>query len=280
MIEIGTGDLKKNYCGRIAPSPTGFLHLGHAKTFYVAYQRAKLFKGKLLYRDENLDLCRCKTEYSLAAIEDLHWIGITWNGSVIEQRDRLDLYKQYLQRLFQMGVIYPCECSRKDIAKVLSAPNLGDEEPIYAGTCRFRLGQEPLNFSKNYRFLVPDGESITFIDNYYGVKSYVAGKDFGDFIVWRKDGYPSYQLAVVIDDALMQITEVVRGADLLVSTARQILLYRALGFTVPNFYHIPLVLDEQGKRLAKRSDSLSLRTLREQGKTPSEILESLFGKIS
>ena len=177
-----------------------------------------------------------------------------------------------------LRVIYPCRCSRKELARSAQAPHDEDDEPVYPGTCR------PENMSTNdvagpaspagvnWRFRVPDGETIAFADGGFGPQRYVAGRDFGDFLVWRRDDVPSYQLAVVVDDAAMRITEVVRGADLLRSTARQILLYRALGLAPPAWYHCPLMTDESGQRLAKRHDPLSLRALREQGMRPEEVL--------
>ena len=171
--------------------------------------------------------------------------------------------------------IYPCTCSRKDIRDAARAPHANDDdEPIYPGTCRNNnpstLNPQPAT-RFNWRFRVPDGETISFTDGNFGEQKFVAGKDFGDFVVWRHDDVPAYQLACVVDDAAMRITEVVRGADLLVSTARQILLYRALGLTPPEFFHCALMLDENGRRLAKRHDALSLRTLRGQGTAPEAL---------
>ncbi len=165
----------------------------------------------------------------------------------------------------------------------MSAPHQGEEEPVYPGTCRgkFKLGDEAGAFDpsatsgstpkRNWRFRVPDGESIGFTDGHCGPQQFVAGKDFGDFVVWRHDGVPAYQLSVVVDDAAMRITEVVRGADLLPSTARQLLLYRALGVSAPRFYHCPLMTDAKGVRLAKRHDALSLRRLRAEGMSPAQL---------
>ena len=266
------------YQGRIAPSPTGYLHLGHARTFYTAYSRALKHNGWLIYRDEDLDFQRCKPEFSQAAVEDLLWLGIRWKGDVIRQSQRLPLYREAFERLKKDGFIYPCICSRKDVAQAASAPHPSpDGEPIYPGTCRERSIRDiPRGTQIVWRFRVPDGETIRFHDGHFGEQSFIAGKsenaDFGDFIVWRHDDLPSYQLAVTVDDAQMGITEVVRGADLLLSTARQLLLYRALGLKSPCFYHCPLVTDENGNRLAKRCDSLSLRALRNSGITPQEII--------
>ena len=173
-----------------------------------------------------------------------------------------------------MGAIYPCVCSRQDVLRALQAPHAGEDEPIYPGTCREHPPDLTCRNTKlrvNWRFRVPAGEKVSFIDNNLGPQRFVAGKDFGDFIIWRHDGVPSYQLAVVIDDAAMKISEVVRGEDLLSSAARQLLLYRALDLPAPSFYHCPLITDESGKRLAKRHDALSLRALRDSGARPEEL---------
>jgi glutamyl-tRNA synthetase len=174
------------------------------------------------------------------------------------------------------GVIYPCTCSRKELAAIASAPNETDDEPMYPGTCRHRVDgkQYETPFGVNWRFCVPDGEVVAFTDRKQGTCTYVGGRDFGDFVVWRRDDVPAYQLAVTVDDALMRITEVVRGADLLKSTARQILLFHALGYGLPNYYHCDLVRDPTGQRMAKRHDSASIRTLRESGLSPEQVLQT------
>jgi glutamyl/glutaminyl-tRNA synthetase len=265
-----------DYRGRIAPSPTGYLHLGHARTFWVAQQRAQ--GGTLILRDEDLDRDRARPQFAAAMIEDLRWLGLDWQeGPDIggpygpyRQSERIDLYREAWEKLKAGGWLYPCRCSRKDLAQVMHAPH--DDEGIYPGTCRdLKEGA-----GANWRFRVPDGETIAFRDGHFGDQQFVAGTDFGDFLVWRRDGLPSYQLAVVVDDAAMRVTEVVRGADLLKSTARQILLARALGLESPAWYHCDLLLDETGQRLAKRHDALSLRALREQGRRPEDLAGSSF----
>jgi glutamyl/glutaminyl-tRNA synthetase len=269
----------RGYRGRIAPSPTGHLHLGHARTFWTAQQRAREQGGALVLRNEDLDAARARPEFVAAMLEDLKWFGFEWQeGSDVggpfgpyEQSRRFDLYRAAFERLRAGGFIYPCTCSRKDIQQAAQAPHAGDDELIYPGTCRAKQKTESREHKCSWRFRVPDGEAISFTDHGLGPQSFVAGKDFGDFVVWRHDDVPSYQLAVVVDDAAMQITEVVRGADLLVSTARQLLLYRALALTPPEFFHCSLMLDERGERLAKRHEALSLRALRAAGKTPEEI---------
>jgi glutamyl/glutaminyl-tRNA synthetase len=238
----------------------------------------------LIFRNEDLDPQRSKTEFAHAMMEDLRWLGIEWEEGPdvggphgpYEQSRRRDLYLRDWKKLVEGGFVYPCTCSRKDLATSAQAPNEGDEEPIYPGRCRPTTEaklQPVVPAGVNWRFRVPDGEEIHFEDLNSGKHSYVAGRDFGDFVVWRRDDVPAYQLAVVTDDCDMEITEVVRGEDLLVSTARQILLHRALGQSIPAYYHCPLMRDTAGGRLAKRTDALSLRELRKQRYTPEQIRE-------
>ncbi len=273
------------YRGRLAPSPTGHLHLGHARTFWSAQERARANGGVLILRNEDLDSTRFKMEFVDAMLEDLRWFGFEWSEgpdvggpfAPYNQSERYSFYRAALEKLRAGDFIYPCTCSRKDIQAAIAAPHVeNDEEPIYPGTCRENRKSEIVNRKFSWRFRVPDGETIFFADGNCGEQKFIAGKDFGDFIVWRGDDVPAYQLACVVDDAAMHITEVVRGADLLVSTARQILLYRALGLTPPDFFHCALMLDDQGERLAKRHDVLSLRTLRERGETPESLHQKVF----
>lgn len=278
------------YRGRLAPSPTGLLHLGHASTFLTAASRAHEAQGTLILRNDDLDEQRSRPEFYHAMLEDLRWLGIRWQ----EGPDLGDRYQPYSQskrpehyltawrKLLDGGFLFPCKCSRKDLALAASAPHENDnEEPNYPGTCRPLQNMTTIpnasRESMNWRFRVPDAEVIEFLDQHFGAQQFIAGHDFGDFLVWRRDGVPSYQLACVVDDAAMRITEVVRGADLLKSTARQILLYRALGLRIPLWYHCPIVTDENGERLAKRHDALSIRTLRHQGKLPCDLMPSPAG---
>lgn len=272
-----------SYRGRLAPSPTGLLHLGHASTFLTAEARARSATGKLILRNEDLDRQRTRPEFYRAMIEDLSWLGIYWQegpdiGGPFEPYSQSERRGQYFlawRSLLAGGFIYLCRCSRKDLALAVSAPQGNDDEgPLYPGTCRpmGRLEGEyltPRGF--NWRFRVPDGEAVEFEDRNFGPQRFFAGTDFGDFLIWRRDDVPAYQLACVVDDAAMHITEVVRGADLLMSTARQILLYRALGLAPPAWYHCRLITDVTGRRLAKRHDALSIRALREHGKRPEDI---------
>lgn len=267
---------RQEYRGRIAPTPTGLMHLGHARTFSVAQQRAKVAGGKLFLRIEDLDQARCKEEFVDALIEDLSWAGLKWEDEVLRQSQRLSLFREVWKRLRAKGAIYPCACSRKDVAEAVTAPHGEGGELIYPGTCRdtqWSFESEEAALAINWRFRVPDGETIAFEDGRLGRRSYVAGKDFGDFLVWRKDGFPSYELAVVADDCAQGITEVVRGEDLLVSTARQLLLYKALEEPPPEFYHCPLILDTGGNRLAKRAGSLGLRELRKRGVAADQLFD-------
>jgi glutamyl/glutaminyl-tRNA synthetase len=291
---------EKPYRGRLAPSPTGYLHLGHARTFWVAQERAQANSGTLVLRNEDIDATRFNLKFVDAMIEDLRWFGFDWQEgpdcggpfAPYHQSERFHLYRAALEKLRADGFIYPCTCSRKDIRDAASAPNAENEEPIYPGTCRPKPGaggRKPVDrvcipdvrpprsdFRFSWRFRISDGEAISFNDGNFGPQQFVAGKDFGDFVVWRHDDVPAYQLACVVDDAAMQITEVVRGADLLVSTARQILIYRALGLKPPVFFHCPLMQDKSGQRLAKRHDALSLRALRASGKTPKTLRSECF----
>jgi glutamyl-tRNA synthetase len=275
----------KTYRGRLAPSPTGLLHLGHARTFWIAAERARAHRGTLIFRNEDLDPQRSLADFAHAMIEDLRWLGLHWDEgpdiggpfAPYAQSERREHYLAAWRTLRDSGAIYPCTCSRKELAQSASAPNDADDEPIYPGHCRHRT--DARNFESpagvNWRFRVPDGEAIHFNDLHLGEQSFTAGHDFGDFVIWRRDDVPAYQLAVVLDDAAMQITEIVRGADLLKSTARQILLYRALGHDIPGFYHCDLLRDETGTRLAKRSDALSLRALRQSGVSAEELIQRI-----
>jgi glutamyl-tRNA synthetase len=320
-VTVTSSNDSRIYRGRLAPSPTGLLHLGHARTFWTAAQRAAEHGGELVLRNEDLDSQRCRAEFVDTMIEDLRWLEISWSegpdcggpyGPYVQSQRRAH-YLEAWKALLERGMIYPCTCSRKDVALAAGAPNEGDDEPVYPGTCRpeaavagaarlrprgtprLRSGQafetavatwsSPAVATRtspasatwsspagvNWRFRVPDGEEISFTDLHLGPQRMIAGRDFGDFIVWRRDDVPAYQLAVVVDDAAMRITEVVRGADLLKSTARQILLFRALGLAIPVFYHCDLVRDEAGVRLAKRHDALSVRKLREDGWAPEQV---------
>jgi len=289
--------------------------VGHARTFWTAWQRARDAGGALVMRMEDLDPDRSRAVYADATLEDLRWLGIRWHEgpdrsgpyAPYAQSKRRPIYLEAWRKLLNAGFLFPCNCSRKDLAAAIGAPHEGasltasarrasklealDDEPVYPGTCRHESWLAPQlpgptgvdtdrPEGMNWRFRVPDGEVIEFHDQNLGTQRFVAGVDFGDFVVWRRDGVPSYQLACVADDVAMGITEVVRGADLLKSTARQILMYRALGLDPPQWFHCRLVVDHNGRRLAKRHDGLSLRALRQQGLTPMNILSAELPMIA
>ena len=287
------------YRGRLAPSSTGLLHLGNVRTFAIAAARAGAAAGTLLLRMEDLDLQRSRPAYAKAILEDLRWLGLDWTEgpdlipegphAPYVQSARLPLYHAAWRSLVERGLAYPCRCSRRQLATGLQQQSqnedaVGDDEPLYPGTCRRGTSSQPASIDfpsgVNWRFRVPDGERVCFEDGNVGQRCYVAGQDFGDFLLWRRNDEPAYQLAVTVDDAAMRITEVVRGADLLKSTARQLLLYRTLGLAPPAWFHCPLVTDADGRRLGKRSSALSIRALREAGHSPQQVLAAAFCSLN
>lgn len=265
--------MSEGYVGRLAPSPTGLLHVGHAATFLRAAERAR--GGVLRLRSDDLDRARVRAEFVAAMVTDLLWLGAAWTGPVVVQTERLGLYRAAMERLLERGMVYACRCSRRELAGMVSAPHEETDEPVYPGRCRVQGAARQLVEGVNYRYRVPDGERVEFVDGGFGPQSFRCGcdaeADFGDFLVWRRDGLPSYQLATVVDDTSMGVTEVVRGRDLLRSTARQMLLWRALGWAIPQFLHTELRVDGAGMRLAKRHDARSIRALRESGMVTEEV---------
>lgn len=262
------------------------MHLGHARTFWTAQERARASNGVLILRNDDLDRARVRPEFVAGFMKDLRWFGLSWSEgpdlggpfAPYNQSERLHLYRAAFERLAERGFLFPCTCSRQDVLRALNAPHQGEDEPVYPGACRQRrLEQIPPGAKVSWRFRVPEGEAIQFLDGHFGPQRRVAGEDFGDFVVWRHDDLPSYQLACVVDDAAMQISEVVRGADLILSTFRQLLLYRALGHEAPSFCHCPLMTDANGQRLAKRNAALSLRELRARGMTPAQVRSLALG---
>jgi len=270
--------------GRLAPTPTGLLHAGHARTFALAAARAG--DAGLVLRIEDIDGPRCRAEYVEAAIADLRWLGLRWTEgpdtggphAPYEQSRRTAWYLDVWRQLEAAGVIYPSPHSRRDVEQAATAPHDADAEPLFPTSLRpTRRERAAAPGGVPWRFRVPDGRTLAFHDALEGLVTRTAGVDFGDFVVWRRDDLPAYELAVVADDHAMQIAEVVRGADLLTSTARQVLLHEALGWAPPAWCHAPLVCDAAGRRLAKRTGGLAIRDLREAGWTPHDVLTRPLG---
>lgn len=271
--------------GRFAPSPSGRMHLGNLFCALLSYLSVKSRGGEWILRIEDLDTARCRPEYARQVEEDLRWLGLAWDegGSAggpdapYFQSERTALYEAALARLRGMGLVYPCFCTRAQL-HAASAPHREDGLTVYPGTCR---GLTPEDIARReaagrkgaLRLRVPE-ETVTFTDRHLGEVTEYLPTDCGDFLLRRSDGLFAYQLAVVVDDAAMGVTEVVRGADLLSSTPRQLLLYELLGWEAPEFYHFPLLLSPDGRRLSKRDGDLGLGALRERY-TPEEIIGKL-----
>ncbi len=273
--------------GRYAPSPTGALHLGNLRTALLAWLFARCAGGRFVLRVEDLDRPRVRPGATEEMLKDLRWLGLDWDEgpdvggpyAPYTQSERQALYETHLQRLREAGLVYPCYCSRAEIARAASAPH-GDEGPRYPGTCRHlseaRCKQlEASGRRPSLRFRVDDERVVSFHDLLAGQVIQRVQQSVGDFILRRSDGIFAYQFAVVVDDGLMRINQIVRGADLLSSTARQIMLFEALGFPVPAFAHVPLWLDSTGQRLSKRVQSEGLEPLRAGGATPEQIVGQL-----
>ena len=247
------------------------MHLGNVFCALLSWLSAKSKGGEWRLRIEDIDPDRSRRDFALQLMDDLQWLGLPWDGEVVWQSQRGDIYEHYLKQLEEAGLTYPCYCTRADIMAT-QAPHETDGRIVYAGTCRGKKFDEMAqNVPHATRFMVPD-EDITFQDGHYGEQCVNLAKHCGDYILRRKDGAWAYQLAVVVDDALMGITEVVRGRDLLLSTPQQLHLYCTLGFQVPTYIHHPLLINENGQRLCKRDKSLDLSVLREKHKNPDEIV--------
>jgi len=261
--------------GRLAPSPTGAQHVGNARTYLVAWLMTRSHVGTVRLRIEDIDSPRIKAGAAEQAADDLRWLGLDWDGDTVTQTQRLPLYEAALEQLKQRELVYPCTCTRSDIAAAASAPHIGQEGPPYPGTCAHRSVANASDLTAQgrpfaWRFRVR--ESPAFTDLFAGEQRIDLTQLGGDFVVWKSAGTPAYQLAVVVDDADMGITEVVRGDDLIPSTPRQLLLYRALGLSPPAFAHVPLVVGEDGRRLAKRHGDTRLSTLRDVGVKPEALV--------
>ena len=260
--------------GRFAPSPTGRMHLGNVFSALLSWLSAKAQGGTWLLRIEDIDPQRSKQEYAELIMDDLHWLGLDWDEGPYYQSERGDIYEHYLKQLTDNGLTYPCYCTRADILAT-QAPHESDGRVVYKGTCR-NLAPGVKTGPAAIRMKVPsEGKGIlSFTDGHYGMQTIDLTTHCGDFIVRRKDGAWAYQLAVVVDDALMGINEVVRGCDLLLSSPQQIYLAQQLGFAPPHFTHLPLLCNKQGQRLSKRDQSLDMAALRTSN-TPEEIIGML-----
>ena len=269
--------------GRFAPTPSGSMHIGNALAALLSWLQIRSAGGVYILRIEDIDTSRSKPQFAEQILKDLRWLGLDWDEgpdrggpySPYVQSERLDFYEQALEKLKAKGLLYPCYCSRADIMSASSAPHgLSAEGPAYLGTCRHLSAEEKklkaAHKQPSLRFLVPD-RILSFYDGILGRVEYSAAKG-GDFVVKRADGMYSYQLAVVVDDAMMAVSDVFRGADLLDSTPRQLLLYEALGLKAPRFAHFPLLVDQTGRRLAKRSRGLSLSDLQGRGIRPETVV--------
>ena len=250
--------------GRFAPSPSGRMHLGNLWSCLLAWLAARSAEGGMVLRLEDLDPDRCRQEYCDQIMRDLEWLGLDWDGVPVYQSRRTELYRQAFHTLEQQDVIYPCFCTRAE-RLAASAPHRSDGVTVYSGRCRAltQMEREELLQSRRpaWRAQVPEQE-VAFTDMLQGVFSENLARDCGDFIVRRSDGVFAYQLAVVVDDALMGVNHVVRGRDLLCSAPRQAWLHEVLGYAPPKFFHAPLLLAEDGRRLAKRDRDLDMEVLR------------------
>ena len=271
---------------RLAPSPTGALHLGNARTFLINWLLARQNNWKIILRIEDLDGPRIKPESAIEAIEDLHWLGIDWDIGPIYQSSRQDQYSIAINQLISNNQAYPCICSRKEIERAASAPHAEDGASIYPGTCRDQFASTTEAETESgkapaIRFRIPPDSIVSWEDQFQGPQLSHANEELGDFTIAKSDGTAAYQLSVVVDDAAMNITHVVRGDDLLDSTPRQILLYRALGLEthIPKFYHLPLIKGPDGRRLAKRHGDTRLCYYRRKNVSAGKLL-SLLGKWS
>lgn len=268
--------MSKPYAGRLAPSPTGAQHVGNARTYLIAWLAARSRGGRIVLRLEDIDSPRIKSWAVEQTYEDLRWLGLDWDEGPIVQTTRIHHYEEAIRQLQANELVYPCTCTRADIEAAASAPHVEHEGPAYPGTCAGRrvadaadLGLRPFA----WRFRVH--HSPSFIDGFRGLIDVDLCQAGGDFVVWKSTGTPAYQLAVVVDDAAMNVTEVIRGDDLITSTPRQLLLYAALRQTPPSFTHVPLVVGPDGRRLAKRHGDTRLSSLR-AARVRSESLVGLL----
>lgn len=270
--------------GRFAPSPTGHLHLGNVRTALLAWLQVRSAGGQFILRMEDLDPARSRPELAAAILDDLRWLGLDWDEgpgaagpyAPYLQSLRAPLYREALAVLAKQGAVYRCYCSRAEVARAAGAPHPGEEGPRYPGTCRhLALETEARRMAAGrhpaWRFRIPPGV-VRFTDGLAGPVARDVLEQTGDFVIWRADGVASYQLAVVVDDAAMGVTDVLRGDDLIDSTPRQLLIYQALGLAPPRYHHVPLLVGPGGERLAKRHGAVSIAALREAGADPAAVV--------
>jgi glutamyl-tRNA synthetase len=262
--------------GRLAPSPTGAQHVGNARTYLIAWLSARSQGGRVLLRIEDIDSPRIKPGAAAQILDDLRWLGLDWDEGPVVQTERLSLYQSALERLQEQELVYPCTCSRTDVERAASAPHPEQEieVPAYPGTCSRRRTADAARLEERpYAWRFRAGlDTPAFQDMFHGEIRLDLGRCGGDFVVWKAAGTPAYQLAVVVDDAAGEVTEVVRGDDLIPSTPRQLFVYHALGLAAPTFTHVPLVVGPDGRRLAKRHGDTRLCTLREAGVQPEMLI--------
>jgi len=262
--------------GRLAPSPTGRLHVGHARSFVIAWWSVRKAGGRMLLRFEDLDRSRVRPEYADGVLCDLEWLGLDWDGAPVSQFEGRQALHQAAQELCDRGLAYPCVCTRSEVQAAIAAPHIGEVNEVYPGTCRDKFGSIEAARAESgrepaLRFRTPEG-LVEFTDLLHGPQSQAVAREVGDFPITSRDGQVAYQLAVVVDDARQGVTEVLRGDDLLDSTARQLALQRALSLPSPRWGHLGLVVDGTGRRLAKRADDLSLERLREARVDPRQLI--------
>ena len=270
-------EVLEKYVGRLAPSPTGALHLGNARTFLIAWLRARSLGGKIILRMEDLDHPRDKIGADAEAINDLKWLGFDWDAYYV-QSERKNIYRQALEKLHAAGKVYPCICSRRDVENAQSAPHQG-EQLYYPGICRgrFKTWREANETRANpcWRFKTPQEARVEFTDVFCGPQAMDVGRTLGDFPLARDEFGAGYTLAAVVDDAAMGVTEVVRGDDLIPATPAQILLQQALNLPTPAYLHVPLAVGPDGRRLAKRHGDTRIKTYREAGWRPEKLIALL-----
>lgn len=266
---------------RLAPSPTGALHLGNARTFLVNWLMARQAGWRVLLRVEDLDGPRVKAGADREAMEDLRWLGLDWDEGPVDQSSRAAVYHAAVARLLATGKAYACVCTRREVELAASAPHAEDGASVYPGTCRgkyesMREAEAASGRVPVVRFAVPD-ERVEFVDGFRGICAFEPATELGDFVIQKADGTAAYQLAVVVDDAEMGVSDVVRGDDLVDSTPRQMLLYRALGIAerIPAYWHLPLVVGTDGRRLAKRHGDTRLAHYRKRGVRAERIVAML-----